>query len=89
MDRGEALRLLEARLDDYRHLTHGEAAARAGGGEIVALTGPSGVEYQIEIQFRWDARPGGAVRILGAIDDGTLRGAFRPVSSGRIVQRPG
>ena len=49
------------------------------------MVGPSGTEYQIEIQIRWDHKPHGAVRVMGTIDDGTFRGAFRPVCEDLIV----
>jgi hypothetical protein len=35
--------------------------------------------YSLEIQFFWDAKPDGAVRVIGSIDDGGWR-AFRPLS---------
>jgi len=49
------------------------------------VVGPSGTEYQIEILVTWDHRPNGDVRVLGSIDDGTLRGAFKPVCSDLLV----
>ena len=85
MDRDEALKLLDAKLDEYRKLSHAELAAKIGDEEVVEVTGPSGTAYQIEIQITWDGRPSGDVRIMGAIDDGTFRGAFRPVCSDLVV----
>lgn len=49
-------------------------------------SGPSGAEYQIEVEAFWDS-PGkpGLLRVLGSIDDGTLRQSFRPLSEGFII----
>jgi len=33
------------------------------------ITGPSGVEYQIEIGAFWDGKKCGDVRVMGSIDD--------------------
>jgi hypothetical protein len=85
MNREEALSLLDAHLDQYRKMSHAELAAKVGQEEFPAVVGPSGTEYQMEIQIRWDHKPGGDVRVMGTIDDGTFRGAFRPVCSDLIV----
>ena len=86
MDREEALSLLDAHLDNYRKSPYAELAAKIGHEEFPEVVGPSGTEYQIEIQVCWDDKPGGDVRVLGAIDDGTFRGAFKPVCSDLIVR---
>ncbi len=31
---------------------------------------------RLEFEFRWDSKPGGNVRVLGSIDDGSIRGWF-------------
>jgi hypothetical protein len=86
MDREEALSLLDAHLDQYRKLRYAEIAAKIGEEEFPVVVGPSGTEYQMEIQIRWDHKPNGNIRVLGAIDDGTFRGAFKPVCSDLIVR---
>jgi hypothetical protein len=86
MDRNEALKLLDAKLDEYRKFSYTELAAKIGDEEVVEVTGPSGAAYQIEIQITWDGKPNGDVRVLGAIDDGGWR-AFLPVTSDLIVKR--
>ena len=85
MNREEALGLLNARLDDYRRMTHAELAAKVGDEDIAEAVGPSGTTYQIEILVTWDHKPNGDVRVLGSIDDGTFRGAFKPVCSDLLV----
>ena len=84
MDRDEALKLLDAKLDEYRKLSYTEVAAKIGDEEVVEVTGPSGTAYQIEIQIVWDGKPNGDVRVLGAIDDGGWR-AFLPLTSDLLI----
>ncbi len=85
MNREEALGLLNAYLDQYRKLSYAELAAKIGHEEFPAVVGPSGTEYQMEIQIRWDHKPGGDIRVMGTIDDGTFRGAFKPVCEDLLV----
>ncbi len=85
MDREEALGLLNAKLDDYRKMSYANLVAKIGDEEVLEVTGASGTEYQIEIQLMWDHKPNGDVRVTGAIDDGTFRGAFMPVCEDLIV----
>ena len=86
MDREEALKLLDAKLEDYRKLSYAEALERVGGEEILEVTGPSGTGYQIEVQIVWNGKPDGDVRVLAAIDDGGWR-AFLPLTSDLIIAR--
>ena len=85
MDREEALGLLNAKLDDYRKMSYADLSAKIGYEEFLEVTGASGTEYQIEIHVTWDRKPDRDVRVMGTIDDGTFRGAFRPVCSDLIV----
>jgi hypothetical protein len=86
MNREEALGLLNAKLDEYRKMSHADLATKLGHEEVVEVTGRSGTEYQIEIHVTWDHKPKGDVRVMGTIDDGTFRGAFRPVCEDLIVK---
>jgi hypothetical protein len=86
MNRDEALSLLDAHLDKYRKLSYAELSAMIGHEEFPEVVGPSGTEYQIEIQVFWEHKAGGDVRVMGSIDDGTFRGAFRPVCEDLIVR---
>lgn len=85
MDRKEALGLLNAKLDDYRKIPYAEMVSRIDSNEVVKVSGPSGAEYQIEIQVCWDGKPNGDIRVMGAIDNGGLR-AFMPLCSDLIVR---
>ena len=86
MDRDEALSLINAHLDQYRKMSYAELAAKIGDEEFPVVVGPSGTKYQMEIQIRWDHKPNGDIRVLGAIDDGGLR-AFMPLCSD-LLMRP-
>jgi hypothetical protein len=89
MDKKEALAVLERKLAEYRKLSYDDLAARIGDDEQCEVTGPSGTEYQIEVQFLWDGPPDGDIRVFGGIDDGKLLTAFRPVCSSIIMTPDG
>jgi hypothetical protein len=88
MNEDEARTVLRDHLQAYRRRTHGELASLVGRSEAVELRGASGVVYQLEVQVVWDERPGGAVRVLGAIDDGGWR-AFMPLCEDFIAPADG
>ena len=72
-----------------KKFSYADLAARIGEDEQCEVTGPSGAEYQIEVQFLWDGQPDGHIRVFGGIDDGTFRAAFRPVCSSFIMTPDG
>ncbi len=51
-------------------------AAKVGDVDDIEISSESGTSYGIEINFVWDSRPGGAVRVMGCIDDGGIRAFF-------------
>jgi hypothetical protein len=57
--------------------------------ETRVVTGGSGIEYQVEIQAMWDTGRPGNLRVIVGVDDGTLRGAFRPEDRHLIVAPDG
>ena len=88
MDNQEAKEMLAKKLADYRRLSYADLAAKIGEIDCLEITGPSGAKYQIEIQFFWDDRPDGDVRVMGGIDDGGLR-AFMPLCDDFIISPDG
>ncbi len=78
MDKLEARRILSAYLAPFESRTYDELAALVESKyhETIEAHGESGTWYQIELQAFWDDKPGGAVRILGSIDDGGIRAFF-------------
>jgi hypothetical protein len=88
MDHREAKNLLSAQLADYSRLSYLALANRIGADDRSEIMGPSGVQYQVSVQVRWDRQPGGAIRVLGSIDDGGWR-AFAPICDSFILSPDG
>ena len=86
MDTSEAEKILSEQLARFSGRSHSELAALVESRHLEAYEdrGASGTSYQVEIQFLWDGRPGGTIRILGSIDDGGIR-AFFPVTDSLLV----
>jgi hypothetical protein len=85
MDRTEATRLLRDHMSGLAGLRYDEFVARIGEPSVVEVEGTSGVAYQIEVEAFWDSESGGVLRVLGSIDDGTLRAAFRPICEDFLI----
>ena len=79
MDKEEAKRLLQDHLQAYRRRAYQDLVTLMGETQVAEVLGASGVPYQIEVEVLWDHHPGGVIRVLAAIDDGTFRAAFSPV----------
>jgi hypothetical protein len=90
MDKKEARSLLAEHLARYRSRSYAELSAWARERRIDTpeAVGPSGTRYQIEVQFFWDDKPEGDVRVCAAIDDGGIR-AFLPLSDSFILSPAG
>ena len=84
MTRDEAKEILCEHLNRLEGRGYERLAAIVGHVETQVVTTPQGGRYQIEIPVFWDAREGGAVRLLGSIDDGGWR-AFAPFTEDRLV----
>lgn len=88
MDKKEALSILAEHLARYRSRSYAKLAswARQHRIDTPEAAGPSGTRYQIEVQFFWDGKPEGDVRVGASIDDGGIR-AFFPLT-GSFILRP-
>jgi hypothetical protein len=88
MNKSEAQQILSQRLARFTSRSHAQLAPLVESRHVEAdeIQGASGATYQIEIQFFWDDQPGGAIRIIGSIDDGGLR-AFFPLTDSFLVTR--
>jgi hypothetical protein len=85
VDADEARTVLAAELAKLRRLSRHELVDRLlGGEEVLEVRGPAGASYQVELQAFWDDRPGGTLRVVGAVDDGGLR-AFAPLTDDFLV----
>lgn len=80
--------LLHAALSEYRSRSYDELVGGIGHVDVRAVCGADGREYQLEIEAMWDDQPGGAVRVLAAIDDGSSR-AFLPLCDEFILTPTG
>jgi len=90
MDRGEARTILAAHLELFRRRSYADLVALMGDVHVTEVAGPSGAEYQIELEVVWDSpREKADIRVLGAIDDGRLPGSIVPVSDSFIVAPDG
>ena len=86
MDKTEAHTILAEHLSSYRVLAYADLVKLVGTNSVVQVLGPSGTEYQIEIEVMWDSlRDRVDVLVIGAIDDGRLPGAISPLSDSFII----
>ncbi|HET9515173.1 MAG TPA: hypothetical protein VFO95_14685 [Gemmatimonadales bacterium] len=84
MDNAEARKLLAGALLPYQSRPYEELKQLVGVTMALERRGASGVGYQIEIEVLWDGALGGALRVIGAVDDGELR-AFIPLTLDFLV----
>lgn len=90
MDRDEARAILRSHLESLRRRSYADLVGFIGDIQVAQVMGPSGVEYQIETEVMWDSpREKTNVRVVGAIDDGCLPGAFTPVNDSFAVAPDG
>jgi hypothetical protein len=88
MNHQEALELLERELAKVRPLSHADLAQRIGGSVTRECAGADGAIYQIEMDFLWDDKPGGNIRVMASIDDGGWR-ALAPLTRSFIKRADG
>lgn len=88
MNRTEAAVILRSNLDRLESLGYAPLSALIGENQTSEQGGETGARYQLELNFLWDHRANGAIRIIGSIDDGGL-GAFMPLTESRLVNPPG
>jgi len=90
MDKSEARAVLAQQLAVYRGYSYGDLTKLIGTNSAVQVSGPSGAEYQIEIDVMWDSpRDKVDIRVMGAIDDGRLPGALLPLCDSFILAPDG
>lgn len=90
MDKAEARDVLEQQLASYRGRAYGDLVKLVGTNSVLAIRGPSGTEYQIEVDVMWDSlRDRVNVLVIGAVDDGRLPGALAPLCASFILAPDG
>jgi hypothetical protein len=88
MDNSEAAAVLRGHLQEYRRRSYSDLVGLLGKPQVAELQGLSGVAYQLEVLVHWDDRPGGALRVLGSVDDGGSR-ALKPLTDDFILAPDG
>jgi hypothetical protein len=88
MDKGEASELLHDHLSSWRKRSYQELVNQVGESYQTAVKGPSGADYQLDVQVLWDDETHGNIRVMGSIDDGGWR-AFVPLTAAFILAPDG
>ncbi len=91
MDKKEAHSILTQHLGRFRTRSYAELASwvRDAHTEIIQAGGESATHYEVEIQFFWDDKPDGNVRVLGSISDGRGIRALVPLTDSFILSPEG
>ena len=89
MDKSEAQKVLSEQLGRFSQRSYGELVALVESAHVedFEVRGASATTYQIEVQFFWDDKTRGTVRVVGSIDDGGIR-AIVPLTQTFLVSRP-
>lgn len=53
------------------------------------VKGTSSIEYQVEIEARWDSQPEGDIRVLVSVDDGGLVSSLVPLGDSFLIPPDG
>jgi hypothetical protein len=88
LDKEEARAVLAEELRKYRNQSYRSLQRLLSDVDAYCVAGPSGTEYQIEVQAVWDGHPHENLRVMASIDDGGWR-AFVPMSDGFILSASG
>ena len=79
MDEDTARSILATAMQEYRGRSYEALAASVGHIDVREVRTSDGTCYQLELQVFWEDKAGGALRVVGGIDDGGLR-AFFPLT---------
>jgi hypothetical protein len=88
MDKLEAREILGGEVTRLRAQSYSQLNALNGDSQHIDTAGPSGTEYQVEIQAWWDDRKQQNLRVMVSIDDGGLR-AIVPLTESFIIAPDG
>ncbi len=80
----EAKQVLSEELETYQAKPYGDLAQSIDQNFYCIRKGASGKEYQLEVLVLWDSNAGGAIRVIGSIDDGGWR-AFLPITDSILI----
>jgi hypothetical protein len=90
MDTAEARGILTAELERWKQRGYADLRrmVEARAIETAEVSGPSGTQYQLEIQAVWDDPSRTVIRVIGSIDDSGWR-AWVPLSSSFFAEPEG
>jgi len=88
MNKVEVREILADHIHKLKTFSYEELSNRIDKVETSEVIGKSGIKYQLEVQYLWDHKPNGSVRVVVSIDDGGIR-AFVPVTASFIVSSSG
>ncbi len=74
-----ASEILSEQIAELRTLPYAVLSSRIKTQDVREVVGRDGTTYQIEIDYVWDGRKGGDVRVIASIDDGGWS-AFAPLT---------
>ena len=89
MNKREARQLLEEFVLGLKSRSYQEWQGLIGEEAVVERNGSSGVTYQIEWNAFWDSHPGGGIRVIVSIDDGSLARFIIPLTTGFLISPEG
>ena len=76
-------------MGDFKKKSYTELVGLIGDVWAEQIKGDSSAEYTVEIEVFWDGKSNQDVRVLGSIDDGGFRSAFKPLCNDFIVTPEG
>lgn len=74
-----ASEILNEQIAELRTISYAALSSRIETTDVRKVIGRDGTTYQIEINYFWDGRKGGEVRVIASIDDGGSS-AFVPLT---------
>jgi len=84
VNNAEAREVLARELAGLRSQSFADLKMLLGRPTTRDVRGASGAHYQVELEAFWDSRPGGDLRVIGAVDDGGVR-ALLPLTDSFII----
>ena len=89
MDKEEARQILGEEVAKLRQRSYDDLRdSLLRGSQTFEVVGPSGTDYQVEIDAVWDSKKDGPLRVFALIDDGGIR-SLAPMSDSFIVAPDG
>ena len=85
MDKAEAKRILDEHLARYRNWSYAELIQLRDLHHKAKIKGPSGTNYNFELEVDWEKDPDGPVRVSASVNDGNVKD-FTPVSDSFVKE---